>query len=100
MEMEVMNIPNTQRSKVSSRLRNYKSTLEKTKAAVVYPFEIFETYMSRKELQNHLLEKHYLGLVIPIKELILKLRIINELVFYLERIDLNGLHRGYEILNG
>lgn len=35
MEMEVMNIPNPQRSRVSARLRGHKSTLEKSKLSVV-----------------------------------------------------------------
>jgi hypothetical protein len=35
MEMEVMNIPNPQRSKASARLRGHKATLDKSKAAVV-----------------------------------------------------------------
>ena len=38
MEMEVMNIPNPQRSKVSARLRGHKATLEKLKLSVVLPF--------------------------------------------------------------
>ena len=35
MEMEVMNIPNAQRPKVSARLRGHKATLEKSKASLV-----------------------------------------------------------------
>jgi len=35
MEMEVMNIPNPQRSKASARLRGHKATLEKSKGALV-----------------------------------------------------------------
>jgi len=36
MEMEVMNIPNAQRPKVSARLRGHKATLDKSKASLVW----------------------------------------------------------------
>jgi len=96
-----MNIPNTQRPKVSSRLRGHKATLEKSKASVVRPLPLrILLRIIRRGPRNLLLVKLCSGLVMPTKERILKLRIINALVFSPEPKGLKDPRNDYETPNG